>query len=401
MRVLVFNQYYPPDTSNTARLLADFLEHLALTHEVEVVAGTPSYQPDDQRTTAADGAVRVTRVPSLTLGRGSMISRALTYLSYLGLSLLRGVALRRPDVVVALTDPPVIGAVGAVVALRYRRPMVFVSHDVHPDIGLAMGLLTEGPAVRAWRAVNAFIRARAQRIVVVGRDMGDRLREQGVPAEKLSYVPTWGSGEALDDAARAEARARLGWTERFVVMHAGNMGLAQNLPLLLDVAERLRDDPAIGIVFLGDGPSREALAAEAKERGLHNVEFLAQRPRAEAQALMSAADLHVVSLIPGLRGCAAPSKTYGVMAAGRPFVAAVDDGAEPGRIAAEWACGEWVPPADPSALAAAVVRMRASPLDEMGRRARAGFEAQFTCGRCVAELQSIVEQAAAVGMGDR
>jgi glycosyltransferase involved in cell wall biosynthesis len=389
MRILVLNQYYPPDSANTARLLGDWLEELALAHDVRIIAGRPSY---DVTRAAGPQRVKVTRVPSLGLGRGTLLARVLTYLSYLLLAAARSLVGRRPDVVVALTDPPIVGAIGALAAARHRRPLVLVSHDVHPDSALAMGLVKEGAAVKLWRAINRFARSRADTIVVVGRDMLRRFEEQGVPPHKLVYVPTWATGDRLDPVARDALRALHGWTERFIVMHAGNMGLAQNLALIPDVAARLREHPAIRLVLLGDGPARPALAAAIRDRGLPNVDFLAAVPHAEAQALMSAADLHLVSLIPGLGGCAAPSKTYGVMAAGRPFVAAVDEGSEPQLIADEFGCGMSVPAGDAGALANAILRMRAGPLQAMGDRARAGYESSFTRERCVRQLAAVLER---------
>jgi hypothetical protein len=387
LRILVLNQYYPPDASNTARLLEDWLEDLATTEEVRIIAGRPSY---DATEPSGPGRVNVTRVPSLARGRTTLLARAVTYVSYLLLAAVRSLCVRRPDVIVALTDPPVIGAVGALASLRYRRPLVLVSHDMHPDIGLAMGVLTDGVAVRLWRWVNRLTRSRAHTIVVVGRDMGRRFEEQGVPADKIVYVPTWATGEMLDAQARDRLRQSHGWTDRFVVMHAGNMGLAQNLTMVPDVAERLVDHPEIRLALLGNGPARPALVAELDRRGLTNVEVLAALPRTEAQALMSAADLHLVSLIPGLRGCAAPSKTYGVMAAGRPFIAAVDEGSEPQLVADEWRCGTHVAPGDAAAVARAILSMRSSPLAAMGERARTGYESRFTKERCLSELSSVL-----------
>ncbi len=392
MRILVLNQYYPPDAANTARLLADWLEDLAAVHEVQIIAGRPSYDATDA---AEPGRVKVTRVPSLALGRSTLAARALTYLSYLALATVRSLFVRRPDVIVALTDPPVIGAVGALASARYRRPFVLVSHDMHPDIGLAMGVLKNGAPVRLWRLINRLTRSRARTIVVVGRDMGRRLEDQGVPADKLVYVPTWATGEMLDPTERDRLRARHGWTDEFVVMHAGNMGMAQNLTMIPDIAERLSEHPDIRLTLLGDGPARPALVAELDRRGLRNVELLPCLPRDEAQALMSAADLHLVSLIPGLGGCAAPSKTYGVMAAGRPFIAAVDEGSEPQLIVDEWNCGAHVEAGDPAAVARAIVSMRSRPLSDMGKRARAGYESRFTKERCVAQLETVLARSVA------
>lgn len=392
MRILVLNQYYPPDAANTARLLEDWLEDLATTHDVRIIAGRPSY---DATGPASPGRVQVTRVPSLALGRGTLLARAVTYASYLLFAAARSLFVRRPDIVVALTDPPIIGAVGVLASLRYRRPLVLVSHDMHPDIGLAMGVLKNGTTVRVWMLVNRLTRSRAQTIVVVGRDMGRRLEAQGVSAEKLVYVPTWASGEMLDPDERDRLRASHGWTDNFIVMHAGNMGMAQNLTMIPDVAERLVDHPDIRLALLGNGPARPVLVAELERRGLTNVELLPSLPRPEAQALMSAADLHLVSLTPGLGGCAAPSKTYGVMAAGRPFIAAVDEGSEPHLIADEWRCGTHVSPGDGAAVARTILSMRSQPLNAMGERARAGYESRFTKERCITQLSAVLVRSVA------
>jgi len=332
-------------------------------------------------------------VRSLAFARASLAGRALNYLSYLALSLIAALRSSRPDVIVAQTDPPIIGAIAAIAAARFRCRFVFICHDVHPDIGIAMGVMRNRVLIVAWRAINHFIRRRADRIVVVGRDMGDKLEREGVDRRKLVYVPTWSSDDATDAATVARLRDELGWGERFVVMHAGNIGLAQNIEIFPRVAERLWDEHEILIVLLGDGAARPALERTIVARRLSNVQLLPYQPRRQAHALMAAADVHVVSLIPGLWGCAAPSKTYAVLAAARPLVAAVDAGSEPARIVEEWRCGAVVAPGDDRAVAAALIALRGASRAEMGDRARAAFEANYSAASCIARLRAAVESA--------
>ena len=333
------------------------------------------------------------RVRSLAFARSTLLGRAINYLSYLVLSFVAAARSQRADVVLAQTDPPIIGAIAALAARRFRCPFVFVCHDVHPDISVAMGVIRNRTVIAVWRMVNRFIRSQADRVVVVGRDMGDKLAREGVDPQKIVYVPTWSSDDAYDVPPAAELRAEMGWQDRFVVMHAGNIGLAQNIEIFLRVAERLRHDEEFVIVLMGDGAARPALEREIAERQLRNVEVLGYRPRLAAHGLMAAADIHVVSLVPGLWGCAAPSKTYAVMAAGRPFVAAVDPGSEPARIVAEWQCGEVVAAGDDGALAATLSRLRSTPRAEMGERARRGFEAQYSAASCLPRLRAVIESA--------
>lgn len=389
IRILILNQYYPPDASNTARLLEDFVEQLAGVHDVEVIAGRPSYSAG--AIAWPEGKAHVRRVRSLPFARGTLGGRAINYLSYLGLSLVASVRTARPDVIVAQTDPPVIGAIAALAAMRFRCRFVFVCHDVHPDIGIAMGVIRNRPLIAVWRVINRFIRRRADRIVVVGRDMAQKLKEEGVDPAKIVYVPTWSVDGAAETASSGELRDRLGWGDRFVVMHAGNIGLAQNIEMFPRLAEQLSCEPEMLIVLMGDGAARPALERDIQARGLSNIQVLPYQSRADAHALMAVADAHVVSLVPGLWGCAAPSKTYAVMAAGRPFVAAVDADSEPARIVEEWACGYVVAPGDDRALAAALVALKESGDESLGVRARHGFEAQFSAGACIARLRAVIE----------
>lgn len=376
MRILFINQYFPPDAANSAYILGELAEDLARHHEVQVLAGRPSYNAGS--TTFRPEAVDVVRVRSTTFDRTSIVGRLVNYATFSAASAARACLLPRPDLVVAMTDPPVIGLVGLLAAKRYRRPLVQISHDVYPDIAVALGRVRSPLLVRLWRRLNRTVRSAAASIIVVGRDMQERLVAESVDPAKIEVIPTWASAHPVDAGLRALTRENMTWEDAFVVMHAGNAGLAQNLGVLLDAAAELRDDEGVLFVVLGDGAAKPGLQARATRERLDNVVFLAHRPKKEAQDLMQAADLHVVTLVPGLWGCAAPSKTYGIMAAGRPFVAVVDEGSEPARIVRDFDCGEYVRAGDGHGLASAIRRMRESELDEAGHRALVAFREHYT-----------------------
>lgn len=397
MRILFVNQYFPPDASNSAYILGELCEDLGREHEVRVLAGRPSYSAS--ATTFRPAGVDVIRVRSTAFDRNSLPGRLANYATYCLASAFRACLLPRPHVVVAMTDPPVVGLVGLLAARRYRCPFVQISHDVYPEIAVALGRLRSRVVVAAWRRMNRVVRSAAASIVVVGRDMQERLVADAVDPEKIVVIPTWASDQPLDAHARAEARREMGWEKSFIAMHAGNAGLAQNLDVLVDAAVELRDEPHVMIVILGDGAAKQGLQRRVALEGLDNVTFLSHRPKDEAQALMQAADLHVVSLVPGLWGCATPSKTYGIMAAGRPFVAVVDEGSEPARIVSEFDCGLHVPAGDAHGLAVAIRHLRNSPLDTAGQRALAAFRERYTREQATdatrAHLEDVVHRCAA------
>lgn len=389
MRILFVNQYLPPDTSGTAVMLGSLVEDLGRVHQVSVIAGRPSYG-------AEAGGVRprgvtVLQVPSTSFGRRTLVGRACNYLSFALLAAARACFGPRPEVVVTMTDPPFVGLIGVLAGRRHRAPFVVICHDVYPDIAVALGRLRNQGLIRMWRAVNGLVYRGAARIVIVSRDMEERLISQGVDPAKLAYVPTWAERQAPAPETVRKLRAQHGWNGRFVVMHAGNVGLAQNVGILADLAERLVEEPDVEIVVLGDGVAKPLLERAVRERGLANLVLLPALGKEGAQALMAAADVHVISLVPGLWGCAMPSKTYGIMAAGRPFVAAVDRGSEPARLAEEVGCGRWVPAGDADALAAAVLKLRAAPLDALGDRGRCAFEQRFVRERVTAEIGGLLE----------
>ena len=143
--------------------------------------------------------------------------------------------------------------------------------------------------------------------------------------------------------------------------------------------------------IVGEGAAKAALQTDVRRLGLRNVEFLPTQPYETLSDSLGAADVHVVGLRRGLAGYIVPSKVYGILAAGRPYVAAVEADAEPALIAEEHGCGIRVEPDDPGALAQGILRMRDSDLGEMGRNARKAFEERFDRPRATESYRQVLE----------
>ena len=177
MRVLLINQYFPPDAAATAYLVGELAEDLGRGHSVEVVAGRPSYNPE--ASAFSPRGVRVRRAWSTTFARGGIGGRLTNYATFVASSIVEGVRGSAPDVVVGFTDPPVIGLVALTVARRFRKPFVYVCEDIFPDVGLALGRLDNPLVVGALRRLNHRLRRDATRIVAIGRDMQEKLVREG------------------------------------------------------------------------------------------------------------------------------------------------------------------------------------------------------------------------------
>src|SRR5271154_4206966 len=184
MRILVLNLYYPPDTSATAKMAAAFLGPLAAKHDVILICGRPSYYPTERRTwrlwqTERAGNVTVVRVGSTDYPRTQMTRRVLNYLTYVALSVPRAFFLRC-DVVLAMTDPPFEGIVGALVAMLKRKAFVYNIRDLYPDMALGGSIVTPGLLARVWERLHRWALRRATRVIVLGEDMRARIIAKGV-----------------------------------------------------------------------------------------------------------------------------------------------------------------------------------------------------------------------------
>ncbi len=373
MHILLLNEYYPPDTSATAKMAAQVAETLAKSHKVTVVAGRPSYDPDEfypyklLRRDTRNGVI-VERVGSTAYPRHQMKRRVSNYLSYLALAVPRALAIR-PDVVLAMTDPPVAGIVGAFIARLAGRPFVYNIRDLYPDMAIGGDIVRPNGWVNRWEKMHRNALKRAARVIVLGDDMRNRILAKGVAPERVVVVRDGTSFPASMPAQSDPVVQEIRSGFSFVALHAGNLGFYGAWGTLLKAAEMLRNENA-ALVFVGDGANRASL--EASAAGSPNVRFLPFRPFAQVPHVMMAGDVHIVTIKRGLEGVVVPSKLYSILAAGRPVLAVAPDSSDAARIVTESGCGLAADPDNPAAVAKAICELRSDParLCEMGRRAR-------------------------------
>lgn len=373
LRVCFFNRSYWPDTGATGQLLTELAEDLVSRHGIEVTVIT-GYPLADGQVAASEvrNGVRVLRARGTTLAPARFVGRATNYLTYFLSALWQGVRLPRQDVTVSLTDPPIIGL--AALAARPRHGMVFFCQDIFPEVA---GLLEDfhSPLVNSvLDRVNRLLVSRAARVVALGDTMARRLVEgKGADSAKITVIHNWADTSAIVPSAKDNAFARAhGLQDRFVVLHAGNIGLSQNLDVVISTAALLRHRRDILFLFIGDGNRKAPLTAAVAAQGLDNVRFLPFQPRDQLRWTYASSDVCLVSLKPGLAGYIVPSKLYPVLAAGRPYLAAVESSSEVAVLTERYGCGVVVTPGDAAEMAAAVERLAddRAGRDAMGARAR-------------------------------
>jgi colanic acid biosynthesis glycosyl transferase WcaI len=398
MKILVLNLYYPPDTSATAKMAAAFVEPLAAKHDVTLICGRPSYDPTERRPrrlsqTERLGGVTVVRVGSTDYPRTQMARRVLNYLSYVALSVPRAL-LVRSDVVLAMTDPPFEGIVGAFVAMLKRKPLVYNIRDLYPDMALGGSIVAPGLLARVWEKLHRWALRRATRVIVLGEDMKERIIAKGVDAKRVAIVRD-GAESAPDSAAPPEIdeevmdAIRSGF--RFVLLHAGNLGFYGAWETLLAAARELEGD-GVGLVFVGDGAQRARL--EMAAAGSTNVRFLPFFPADKIASVLAAGDVHVVTIKRGLEGVVVPSKMYGILAAGKPIVAVALGQTDAASLGVRDGFGVVADPEQPAELVALVRALLADPgrLAAMGTAARVAV-AQYARVNEIRKFAQILEEA--------
>jgi putative colanic acid biosynthesis glycosyltransferase WcaI len=368
-RLLVLNQYYWPGVEATANLLTELCEALAADYDITVIAGGL----DGQSSHETRNGVEIVRTRSTSLDRARLWHRALNYLTYVFGVIWRGMLSRRPTLVVCMTDPPFIGAIGRIVASRFRCPLFVITQDVFPEIAVKLGRLHNPVVIRLLRLlVDSSLRS-AARVVVIGDTMKRRVEEKGVAAERIRVIPNWVDVSAVTPERRNNLWARNHrLTRSFVVMHSGNVGYAQDLDTLIRACLFLRDLDDLAVRIIGGGARREELSRLALLLQTDMVRFMPWQVHEVRSQSFSSADVHVVGLARGLAGYVVPSRIYGILAAGRPVIAAAEAESETAQLVFGAGCGIVVPPGDPFALARAIRSAHDGEFDlvEMGRRAR-------------------------------
>lgn len=376
-RVLVLNRSYWPDAEATGQLLTELCEDLADRFQITVIAGQPNQNPDGvafRRTGWEEhNGVRIRRVWNSRFSKSFLPGKAVNLLTYLATACWAALTVLRPEIVVVETDPPLLAFVGALLQRFRGVRLVVYLQDIYPDVAVALGKLSEGWLIRAWRRALSAVYRRADRVVVLSRDMQAQLVGWGLPAEKIERLPNWvDTRQVYPVRPQNPFRARHHLEGRFVVMYSGNMGLSQRLEDVLAAAKRLADRPEVLFLLVGGGAQRAALEQISASLGLANVRFLPYQSKGDLAESLSAADLHLLPVDPRVISCLMPSKLYGILASGSPVLTIAPEGCELAEVTCQEKVGRVVPPGRPAELANEIRWAVDHPaeLAEMGGAAR-------------------------------
>ena len=324
MKFLLLNQCFYPDVVSTAQHLTDLATELsARGHDVTVVASDRGYDDPSLRFPRREtwNNIRIIRIPSLSFGKSSRWRRALNFGSFAIVCALRLLALGRFDVVVALTSPPLISFLAALLVRLKGGRFCFWVMDLNPDEAIAAGWLSENSLVaRVLESMLGYSLNHAAQTIVLDRFMRDRVLAKGVDASRVTIIPPWSHDDAVGFSreGREAFRQQHGLTDRFVVMYSGNHSPCHPLDTLLAAAFGLRTRDDVVFCFVGGGSEHSKVKDFAARHSLTNVRCLPYQPLRELSSSLSAADLHVVVMGDAFVGIVHPCKIYNLISIGVP-----------------------------------------------------------------------------------
>ena len=289
-----------------------------------------------------------------------------------------------------MSPPLTLGLTGRLVAWTHRAPLVFNIQDVFPDAAVETGAITDRRVIRIATWLERLTYRSAQAVTVLSDDLRDNVVAK-IPAWRAATVhviPNFVDTSRITPGDRLTPyRRELGIGEEPVLLYAGNVGYSQSVELLLAVA---RARPDVTVLVNGEGVARAALEEQAA--GLPNVRFAGYVPEDRLPELLATGDVHAVPLRRGLAAVSVPSKTYSILAAGRPVVAAIDDDTEIPRLLAASGGGVAVTPDDPAAFTAAATQLLDDPAAgaAMGRRGRDWVVAAASPQAVAASYESLI-----------
>ena len=412
MRILIVSQNYSPEPTSVGPFTTGLAEHFAEAGHETVIATTFPHYPQWQwqdgtrrlRLVETINRVQVRRLRVILPRRPGSTAWRLVFDMSLGLGMvLNSVGAATPDVIVCTSPPLETAFVGIVLGGIWRRPFLILAQDMPVQAGLAVGMLKPGRLTQFALWFEGALYRRAARVVTISDRFSSELRDLGVRPGAISYIPNWVHTEALRPQPPSPSmRARLGARDDdFLVLHAGNMGQKQALEHVVDAAGLFSNESRVHIALVGEGPQVPKLESEIARRGLRRIRLLPLLPAADVPAMLSAADVLLVSQRARVIDSVLPSKTLSYMASGRPIIAAVDRRSATADLVLAAECGKVVAPEDAQALAEGIEQLQRDPdmcrrMGNNGRRhATETFSKDKVLGQWDALLAEVVSERAA------
>lgn len=378
-RILIVSELYYPEKVSTGYFLTGIAEALAQDFDVKVICAQPTYASRGTRAPRHEtrNDVEISRYYTTVFNNSNIFLKAVN-MATIGLSFSLGVLwnARRKDIVISVTNPPVLTILLSLVRFARGFRHVLIVHDVYPECLHVAGLLSRKSFL--FRVLSAVFDASyrcTDSVVVIGVDMHILVRRKiGNKSKQVVTIPNWGDTDAIRPQGKIgnELIESLGLQDKFIVLHYGSVGRTHDFDCLIEAAEISQNDESVHFLFSGFGSQFSKSFLKNGNSKSDNVTFLPRVNEEKLSELLNACDVAVVSFKPQSSGVSVPSRMYNILAAGKPIMALVDDDSEVARVLSEHNIGWVLRPGRADFLVRLIRDVKSDPqgLVEMGARAR-------------------------------
>lgn len=358
-KLLIYAHYFYPDVASTGQILTELCEGMTDTFDITVICVVPSYSGtiDEKYKTKRiykeeHNGIKIIRVRVPEFQKSNKISRIKNLLAYFFNSLLATLKIEKQDYIYTISQPPILGGVLGVLGKWLKGgKLIYNIQDFNPEQTMAVGYSKNKLLLNTVMAVDKFSCKKADKVIVVGRDMQETLRNRfnNKKVPKNVFINNWINEKEIYPLEQnhpriVEFKEKYNLKDKFIIMYSGNIGLYYDLENIIKVIGEFKDREDVVFAFVGDGTVKDKVEAYVKENNLSNVTFIPYQDKADLIYSLNAADIHWVVNAKGIKGVSVPSKLYGVMAAGKPVLGVLDEGSEARLIVEECNCGVCIEP---------------------------------------------------------
>jgi colanic acid biosynthesis glycosyl transferase WcaI len=395
---VVSELYYPEETS-TGHFMTWIAEALAKVYTVKVISAKPTYAARGVRVPRIEirNNVEIRRCYSTAFNKDRLFFRLINVVTIcLSVFLTTCIRVKKGEVVLVVTNPPLLPYAVILACLLRRAKCVVRVDDVYPDILVASGIISKnGFPFRLLNNLVLFFIARTERVIVLGRDMHELMADKVASIrDRLSIITNWADAAEVTPTPRTQniLIRELGLQDKFIVQCAGNIGRVQGIEVIFDAARKLCTYEDVHFMFIGSGAKKRWLLKQIKMNSLRNITILDNRPRSDQANFLNACDIAVVSLVRGMLGISVPSRTYNILAAGKPLIAIVDENSEIALTVKEERVGWIVSPENSDEITRAILEARSNSQRRltMGKRARSIAENKYARERVLNSYFSLI-----------
>ena len=358
-KLLIYAHYFYPDVASTGQILTELCEGMTDTFDITVICVVPSYSGtiDEKYKTKRiykeeHNGIKIIRVRVPEFQKSNKISRIKNLLAYFFNSLLATLKIEKQDYIYTISQPPILGGVLGVLGKWLKGgKLIYNIQDFNPEQTMAVGYSKNKLLLNTVMSVDKFSCKKSDKVIVVGRDMQETLRNRfnNKKVPKNVFINNWINEKEIYPLEQnhpriVEFKEKYNLKDKFIIMYSGNIGLYYDLENIIKVIGEFKDREDVVFAFVGDGTVKDKVEAYVKENNLSNVTFIPYQDKADLIYSLNAADIHWVVNAKGIKGVSVPSKLYGVMATGKPVLGVLDEGSEARLIVEECNCGVCIEP---------------------------------------------------------